>query len=113
VSPPRTTTRRATLLALLAIALLIAAQPLGVLWHFVEDHHDGHPHGADDVVALHTPDADAPHHEADHGHLWMPPAASVVALRVSQPQPLAALRPLGDLPPASAAPFPPFSPPRA
>src|SRR5438552_7488592 len=105
--------RHATLLAVLAIALLIVVQPLGVFWHFIEDHVDGHSHAGHDGIAIHVADADAPHHEADHGHVWMPPAASVVATRMGRPHPIAALRPFEDVPRPSAAPFPPFSPPRA
>ncbi len=106
-------TYRAGVVALLAIAMLIATQPLGVFWHFIHDHLDEHSHAAHDGVAVHLGDADAADHDADHHHVWMTPAATVETPQVSQPHMIAALGPFEDTPWPSAAPFPPFSPPRA
>jgi hypothetical protein len=98
-------------MVLVAIVMLIAAQPVGVLWHFAHDHVGDHSH--DDVAGLHVADTDATDHEADHGHLWTIAAAAVIAPRVSQPHPIAELDLVEDLSQPSRAPFPPFSPPRA
>lgn len=102
----------AVLLVVLAIATLIAAQPVGMLWHLAHDHLE-HSHGLQGPVTVDVANADPADHEADHGHAWTIPAAAVVGLRVSRPQAIAALAPLEDLSQPAPAPFPPFSPPRA
>lgn len=104
---------RAGVVALLAIATLIATQPLGVFSHLVHDHLDGQSHLAHVGVAIHDGHADTPDRDADHCHVWMTPAAAVVAPQVCQPQAIAAVGPSEDTRWPSAAPFPPFSPPRA
>ena len=106
-------TYRAGVIALLAIAVLIVAQPLGVFSHFVHDHLGEHSHAAHDGVAIHPGDADAADHDADHHHVWTTAAATVETPRVSQPHVIAALGLFEDTPWPSATPFPPFSPPRA
>jgi hypothetical protein len=103
----------ASLIVLLAIVMLIAAQPVGVLWHFAHDHVGDHADDGHDVAGVHAADTDADDHEADHGHLWSIAAAAVVPPRLSQPQPIAALQLVEAGSQPSRAPFPPFSPPRA
>jgi hypothetical protein len=100
-------------MVLIAIVMLIATQPVGVLWHFVHDHLDEHSHEGHDAPGLHLGDADASDHHADHGHLWTISAAVVMPPRLSQPHPIAALQLVEDVSQPSPAPFPPFSPPRA
>ena len=109
----RLPTHWASVIVLLAIVMLIAAQPVGVLWHFAHDHVGDHAHEGHDVAGLHVADTDAYDHEADHGHLWTIAAAAVVAPRLSQPHPIAALQLVEDVSQPSRTPFPPFSPPRA
>jgi hypothetical protein len=106
-------TYRAGVVTLLAIAMLIATQPLGVFWHFVHDHLGEHSHAAHDGVAIHLGDADAADHDADHQHVWMIPAATAETPHVSQLHVVAVLGAFEDIPLPSRAPFPPFSPPRA
>jgi hypothetical protein len=104
---------RAGVVALLAIATLIATQPLGVFWHFVHDHLGEYSHAAHDSAALHLGDADAADHDADHHHIWMTPAATVEPPQISQPRMTTAISVFEDASWPSATPFPPFSPPRA
>jgi hypothetical protein len=104
---------RAGVVALLAIALLLATQPHGVFWHFVHDHLSEHSHAAHDGLAIHFGEADASDHDADHCDVWMIPAATVVAPSVFQPHAIAVVGIVEDTRWPSAAPFPPFSPPRA
>jgi hypothetical protein len=96
----------------LAIAMLIVAQPVGVFWHYAHEHLD-HFHGSTDAVAVDVGTSDVTDHEADHSHMWTIPAAAVFAPSVSEPPTIAALVPLEDLSKSSPAPFPPFPPPRA
>ena len=98
---------------LTVVAIIIAIQPLGVLAHFVHDHHDDHSHVTPDGLAIHLDDAHAADHDADHFHEWTTPGAAVVKAGISQPQLVAALDVFEDVSWPSAAPFPPFSPPRA
>ena len=107
-------TYRAGLVALLAIAMLIATQPLGVFWHFVHDHLGEHSDATFiDGVAIDLGDADAADHDADHHHMWMTPAATIETPQVSKPRVIAALGLFEEALSPSAAPLPPFSPPRA
>lgn len=100
-------------IALLVIAMLLATQPQGVFWHFIHDHLSEHSHGAHDGIGIHLGDADASDHDTDHCHLWVIQAAAVVAPGVCQPHAIAGVRISEDTHWPSAAPFPPFSPPRA
>jgi hypothetical protein len=102
----------APVLVLVAIVMLIATQPVGVLWHFTHDHVGEHSHDEHDAPGLHVADADASDH-ADHGHLWTIAAAVVMSPRLSQPHPLAVLPMVEDVSQPSLAPVPTFSPPRA
>ena len=106
-------TYRSGLVALLAIAMLIATQPLGVFWHFVHDHLGEHSHDGHHGVAIDSGEADAADHDADHHHVWMTPAATIETSRVSEPRVIAALGLFEEALSPSAAPLPPFSPPRA
>jgi len=92
--------------------MLVATQPLAVFSHYLHDHMTGHGHTASGGQTQ-LEDADAPGHGADHGHVWMIPAITVVTPQVRQPQVIAALPSLEHAPLPSAEPFPPFSPPRA
>jgi hypothetical protein len=94
------------------IAALVAIQPLGVFEHVVHDHLGDHSHFAHEAVA-HPGDLAAPEHDADHGHVWMTPAVVLVTPLLGHPQGFRAGLVADDVPPASAAPQPPFSPPRA
>jgi hypothetical protein len=100
-------------IALLAIAMLMATQPLGVLSHVVHDHLADHAQAPHDGVAIHLDDADHGDHDAGHAHVWTTPAATVEPSYVSQLSVTAAVGAIADLRWPSASPFPPFSPPRA
>src|SRR5262249_45225541 len=102
----------AAVLVVLAIAMLISAQPIGVLWHVAHDHLE-HSDALPGAVTVHVENADIADHDADHGHVWTIPAAAVVGPCLSEPQAIAALTPLEDLSQPAPALFPPFSPPRA
>jgi hypothetical protein len=58
-------------------------------------------------------DAHTAEHDADHSHAWTTPGAAIMKVRISQPEVITLLDVFEDVPWPSAAPFPPFSPPRA
>ena len=105
--------RRIAGVTALAVALLTAAQPLGVLRHLLDDHLASHAHALGDDVAIHGADGAGSHHDADHDHVWMPPAAPVFAPGLGGPQMIAAVPRSKGVAAPSAALLPPFSPPRA
>lgn len=107
--PSKRKTRR---LVVIAIAIVIATQPFGIFWHFIDDHLSGHAHAAHDHDAAHVGD-ELPDHDADHSHLWMIPASDVIGAQIGQPQAVAVVTPCADPPVPSAPLLPPFSPPRA
>jgi len=109
----RPTACRVGILVLLVVATLIVVQPLGVFWHFVHDHlgeHSGVTHVA---AAIHLEDADAPDHGADHCHVWMTPADTVILPGVDRPHVVAVVTVFEHVSGPTAPLFPPFSPPRA
>jgi hypothetical protein len=106
-------TNWAGVLALWVIATLVASQPIGLLAHVLHDHLEDHAASAHQDVAAHSSDSHGADHDADHGHAWMSPAATVVVPVVGEPQLLAALRVLEDLQQPSPPSPPPFAPPRA
>src|SRR5687768_11635810 len=108
----RATTCRVSVLAWLLVAALVAIQPLGVLEHVVHDHLDDHDHAAHAAVAD-AGEGHAPDHDADHEHVWTTPAVVLVKPSIDRPQEFRARVVVDDAPLASAAPRPPFSPPRA
>jgi hypothetical protein len=105
--------KRGIWIVALAIAMLIATQPLGILSHVTHDHFGEDAHAAHSGIDVHLGDSDVIDYDADHHHVLITAAAPLEAPQLSRPRDVAAVA----VPPAvswlSATPFPPFSPPRA
>lgn len=100
-------------MALLAIVALIATQPLASLGHIVHDHLGEHAHAAH-ATATHLESEEAVDHDVeDHHHVWITAAVTLQVAQLTKPQVIAAAGVLPDRSCPSAAPLPPFSPPRA
>ena len=105
--------RRASVIALVAVAILIATQPLGVFAHVLHGHLHEHDHDAHHGDGAGLGEFEVPDHDADHSHAWMTPAGTVIIPCLVQPDIVAAAPVSEDCSQPSPALLPPYSPPRA